>query len=91
MPWYADIDRDRMCSATSFVAVVQQLALSGGVAVAALILEASRTAAGRAELLTSDFALGFVVISVLAAGTALLFHRLAADAGSEVSGHRRAD
>ncbi|MEZ5658644.1 MAG: MFS transporter [Burkholderiaceae bacterium] len=88
---YADIDRDRMSSATSFVAVVQQLALSGGVAVAALILEASRTAAGRAELLTTDFALGFVVISVLAAGTALLFHRLAADAGHEVSGHRRAD
>ncbi|MEZ5651038.1 MAG: MFS transporter [Burkholderiaceae bacterium] len=85
---YADVDRARMSSATSFVAVVQQLALSGGVAVAALILEASRTAAGRSELLSADFALGFVVIATLAAGTALLFQRLAADAGSEVSGHK---
>ncbi|MEZ5729855.1 MAG: MFS transporter [Burkholderiaceae bacterium] len=88
---YADVDRARMSSATSFVAVVQQLSLSGGVAVAALMLEASRSAAGRSDLHSEDFALGFVVIATLAAASALLFQRLAHDAGAEVSGHRPAN
>ncbi|MGE0312184.1 MAG: MFS transporter [Lautropia sp.] len=86
---YCDIDREQMSRATSFVAVVQQLSLSAGVAVAALLLAGSRASAGRSELVAADFAQAFVVVASLASVSTLLFHRLARDAGAEVSGHRR--
>lgn len=86
---YADVEAARMSRATSFVAVVQQLSLSGGVAVAALLLEASRSAEGRTDLLTVDFARAFVVIGAIAVVSTLAFFRLTPDAGAEVSGHGR--
>jgi EmrB/QacA subfamily drug resistance transporter len=86
---YADVDAEQMSRATSFVAVVQQLSLSGGVAVAALLLDGSRAAAGRSVLLTEDFSRAFVAIGVIAVCSTLMYLRLAPDVGTEVSGHRR--
>ncbi|MGF1625739.1 MAG: MFS transporter [Alphaproteobacteria bacterium] len=84
---YADVEPPLMSRATSFSAVMQQLALSIGVAFAALVLEASQAIRGGADLVTADFATAFVAISVLSAASAVIFARLARDAGAEVSGH----
>jgi MFS family permease len=87
---YADIETDQMSRATSFVAVVQQLALSSGVAIAAMLLEAfarrrraHRTAGRRLQpRLHGDRGDRRAV--------RVVFYRLAPDAGAEVSGHRPA-
>jgi hypothetical protein len=84
---YADVPDDQLSQATGFVAVVQQLSLSAGVAVAALLLGASRAAEGRTELVAADFAHGFVGIALLSLSAVALFWRLSPEAGAEVSGH----
>jgi len=85
---YADVPTEDLSSATSFVNVVQQLALSSGVAVAAMVLDGLRMAEGRTELIARDFSVAFVVIAVIAGISAVMFLRLRADAGADVSGHR---
>ncbi len=84
---YADLEPPQLSQATSLVAVVQQLSLAAGVAVAAMLLEASRTLDQRSLLLAADFSRAFVVIGLLSLVSALAFKRLAPDAGAEVSGH----
>jgi EmrB/QacA subfamily drug resistance transporter len=84
---YADVEPRLLSRATSFAAVAQQLALSVGVAFAALVLEASQLARGADDLVTADFAVAFVAIAALALCSAPFFARLGRDAGSEVSGH----
>ena len=88
---YADIEPAQMSDAAAFVAVVQQLALAAGVALAAMLLDASRTADARGTLLTIDFSRAFVAVGLLSVGSVLMFWRLAPDAGAEVSGHGRED
>jgi EmrB/QacA subfamily drug resistance transporter len=85
---YVDIPRDELSLATSFVNVVQQLSLSAGVAVAALVLDGLRVAQGRTELIAEDFRVAFLVIGLLAALSTAMFLALRPDAGAEVSGHR---
>lgn len=85
---YADVPDERLSQATGFVAVVQQLALAGGVAVAAALLGASRALNGRSELLAQDFAYGFLGIALISLLSLLSFVRLAPDAGAVMSGHR---
>ncbi len=85
---YADIDSARMSQATSFVGVVQQLSLSGGVAVAAMLLDLSRSLEGRVNLVAGDFGQAFIAIGLIALASTLFMRRLAPDAGAEVSGHR---
>jgi len=87
---YADIEHEQMSGATAFIGVVQQLSLAGGVALAALLLDLLRGSAGRSQLTAADFQGAFVAIGLLAMLPALLFRRLAPDAGAEVSGHRAA-
>ena len=85
---YADIEQAQMSQATSFVAVVQQLSLAAGVAVAAMLLEASRSLDARSQLLAADFSRALLVVSLISLASVLLYRRLAPDAGAEVSGHR---
>ena len=85
---YSDIEPGRMSRATSFAAAAQQLSLSLGVAFAAIVLEASQALRASDDLVTSDFALGFVAVGLVSSLPFLLFLRLAPDAGAEVSGHR---
>jgi MFS family permease len=84
---YADIDNAAMSRATSFAAVIQQLSMSFGVALAALLLEGSQTWDGRSTLITADFARTFFVIGGLSSLSVFAFMKLRADAGAEVSGH----
>ena len=85
---YADIEHAQMSKATSFVGVVQQLSLSSGVAVAALVLEALRAADDRTVLLAADFSRAFMIIGLISVTSIAIFLRLASNAGTEVSGHR---
>jgi EmrB/QacA subfamily drug resistance transporter len=84
---YADIDPDRMSRATSLASVAQQLSLSIGVSFAALALETSMAARGADALSASDFPLAFLMVGLVSAASVLLFWRLSADAGDEISGH----
>jgi len=88
---YADIVRGKMSSATSLVSVNQQIAISTGVALAALVLELARAARGDAALALPDFAWAFLVVATVSALSALVHRRLACDAGSALSGehHQR--
>ena len=85
---YSDIDSAQMSLATSFVGVVQQLSLSSGVALAAMLLESFRAADGRTLLLAWDFSRAFMVIGVIAVASIVMYVRLPPDAGAVVSGHR---
>ena len=83
---YADITGEPMSRATSFVGMVQQLSLAARVALAALLLETSRTADARSRLLAVDFGRAFVTVGLLSL-LSLVFHvRLAPHAGAEMSG-----
>lgn len=88
---FADIELSQMSRATSFVAVVQQLSLSVGVALAALLLDLFRSSAGRSTLQAGDFSRAFLAIGLVALLPLLMYRRLAPDAGAEVSGHGRSE
>ena len=85
---YSDIEPVAMSRATSFAAAAQQLALSLGVAFAAMVLEVSQFLRGSDDLVTRDCSMGFIAVAIVSAIPCLLFLRLAPDAGAEVSGHK---
>jgi MFS family permease len=86
---YADIDAKRMSRATALMSVNQQLAISTGVAFAALIVESTLHIKGSTALAADDFVPAFLVVGAVAAASALVFARLPHDAGAEMSGHHR--
>jgi EmrB/QacA subfamily drug resistance transporter len=85
---YADIDARRMSRATSLASVGQQLSLSAGVAVGALVVDLSLNWRGQTALSAADFAPAFLVVAAVSAASALIFARLPADAGAEMSGRK---
>ena len=85
---YSDVDEKRMSQATGIVSVGQQVALSGGVALAALVLEGARQWRGDAVLTAADFGPAFAAVAGFSVVAALIHARLASDAGAEVSGKR---
>jgi MFS family permease len=86
---YADIERAQMSRATSFASMMQQLSLSIGVGTGALLLHLTVTLRGGEHLSAGDFAPAFFAVGGLAALSALVYLRLAPDAGAEVSGRAR--
>ena len=84
---YADVSDEEASQATAIVAVGQQLSVAFGVAVAGAILEISTQLRG-SPLSLVDFQIAFFVVGGLSALAALVYVRLPADAGSDVSGHR---
>ena len=83
---YAEIDPPRMSRATSMVAAAQQLSLSTGVAVGALVVEITLRLKHSPSMGINDFPPAFLFVSLLAASAALIFMRLPPDAGAELSG-----
>jgi EmrB/QacA subfamily drug resistance transporter len=83
---YADIDQRRMSRATALASVGQQLSISTGVAVGALMVELSLRFRGSEQILVSDFTLAFVVVALISGSSALVFRALPANAGAEMSG-----
>jgi MFS family permease len=86
---YADIDIKAMSRATSFASVAQQLSLSAGVAMGALVLELQRIGRPDASVGAGDFPLAFVLVAAIAASSALVFARLPKDAGANLSARAR--
>lgn len=84
---YADIDAPQMSRATAMTAVAQQLSLSVGVAIGALVVESTLHWHGGRAIGADDFAPAFIVVGLISASSALIFARLPHDAGAEMSGH----
>ncbi len=85
---YADIDNASLSKATSFSAVAQQLSLTSGVAIAAAVVEATRAMTPGATIGAADFPPAFFAVASITAASALIFLRLAPDAGADLSGHK---
>src|SRR5271163_822144 len=86
---YADVPNPMMSSASTLASMAQQLFLSLGVALGAMLLHMSLRASGSTQLTTSDFTPAFIVMGVLALASSLLFIPLEYHAGDEVSGRQR--
>jgi EmrB/QacA subfamily drug resistance transporter len=82
----ADIDQPDMSQATSFTSAFQQIALSLGVTVAALMLQLALALRHSHILIASDFVPAFIVVGSIAAISFVNFARLPKDAGAEVAG-----
>jgi len=86
---FAEVTRETMSQASGIASMAQRLAQSLGVAIGAYALQISSIAQGHAEIVAADFPPAFVAIALLSA-LSLFFHAaLPAEAGAEVSGHRR--
>jgi len=84
---YAEISEAEASQATAISAVVQQISVALGVAVAGGILEAAVQIKGT-PLDLADFHIAWFIVALVAAISALSFLRLPPDAGANVSGHR---
>ena len=82
---YADIDQARVSRATSLVSVMQQLAISTGVALGALAVELTLHFHAQPELTAADFPPAFIAVSVISVASILIFARLSPDAGAELA------
>jgi EmrB/QacA subfamily drug resistance transporter len=85
---YADVPNSSMSSASTLSSMAQQLFLSLGVALGAMLLHISLGTHG-GQLRTHDFTPAFVVMGVLALLSSLFFLPLEYHAGDEVSGRQR--
>jgi len=85
---YAEIEPAKMSRATALVAAAQQLSLSTGVAVGALVVEITLRLKHGAAMGATDFPPAFLVVGALAATAGLIFARLSPDAGAELSGRK---
>jgi len=83
---YADIGQADMSRATSFASVAQQVSLSLGVAIGALILQAAQALRGEMHITQADFAIAFWIVAVIGAVSVILFLRLPKGAGEELAG-----
>ena len=79
---YADISDRSMSQATSFTSVAQQLSISSGVTVAALVLESMRHVRGGTDILVSDFQIAFLVVGAISMCSILFVLPLPWDAGA---------
>ncbi len=85
---YAEVTPPVMSRATSMVAAFQQLSLSTGVAVGALVVELTLRLKDTSLMSAADFPPAFLAIALLSASAALVFMRLPPEAGAELSGRR---
>lgn len=86
---FAEVPPERLSRATALYGTLQQLSPALGVVLATATLEVSRALQGRDALSAADFSTGFLVAAAVVLASVPLHARLAADAGVEVSGHRR--
>ena len=81
---YAEVTAERLSSATSFTAVLQQVSGSVGITLAAIALETCGALRGTAAPDLGNFPFVFGIIACLALGSATLFARLRRDAGQSM-------
>jgi EmrB/QacA subfamily drug resistance transporter len=82
---YADVDYHRMSRATSLIAVAQQLSISVGVAIGALVVDLTLWARGHSVITAADFQPAYLTIAVIAGCASFVFARMPVDAGAELA------
>jgi MFS family permease len=82
---YAEIDKRRMSRATSLVSVAQQLSMSTGIAVGALMVELTMRFSDHGAISAESFPPAFLLVGALSASAAFVFIGLAPDAGAELA------
>jgi EmrB/QacA subfamily drug resistance transporter len=87
---YAELEPGKMSRATALVSAAQQLSLSTGVAIGALVVETTVRLKHGAAMSALDFPPAFLAIGALSASAVLIFKQLAPDAGSELIGRAAA-
>jgi EmrB/QacA subfamily drug resistance transporter len=85
---YADIAQPMMSGASTLSSMAQQLFLSLGVTVAALVLHIALALRHSTTLIAGDFSAAFIVIGLISLASVIFFVPLEHHAGAEVSGHR---
>ena len=85
---YAEIEPAKMSRATAMVAAAQQLSLSTGVAVGALVVELTLQLKHSPAMGINDFPPAFLFVGLLSASAVFIFMRLPSDAGAELSGRK---
>jgi len=83
---FAEIEPARMSRATSLAAVCQQLSVSMGVALGALTVELVRDFRGESIIGPTDFAPAFAMVACISALSIVVFARMPANAGAEMTG-----
>jgi EmrB/QacA subfamily drug resistance transporter len=86
---YAEVDQSEMSQATSFTSVFQQIALSFGITMGALMLQVSLAIRHSDTLKASDFPAAFLLVGFVSLMSFVSFARLPKDAGEEVAGRKR--
>jgi EmrB/QacA subfamily drug resistance transporter len=82
---YSDITPERMSHASSFAAMAQQLGVTLGVGVAALVMHLSMALRGSTSLAIIDVDAGYVVIGLLCVASIVSFRRLPPLAGANLN------
>jgi len=83
---YAELEPRQLSKATAMVSAAQQLSLSTGVAVGALIVEITLWLKHSQTMGAADFPPAFLAVSILSASAGLIFARLRPNAGAELIG-----
>lgn len=85
---FSDISQRKMSRATTITSMFQQLAMSFGVAVGALLLHVTLLVRGTSALGANDFWPALVGVSLISLSSVLFYVPLKPEAGAEVSGHK---
>ena len=85
---FADIDKAHSGDANTLNSLVQQVAMTLGVAAAAFGLQASQAMRGASVLAARDFQFAFLGVALCGALALIFYAKLSAETGREVSGHR---
>ena len=88
---YAEIEPSLMSRATAITSVAQQLALSSGVAVGALVVQITMLLRHDAVMSAADFPPAFLIVAASTAAASLIFLRLPGDAGAVMAGREAAN
>jgi EmrB/QacA subfamily drug resistance transporter len=86
---YEAIPTERVSVANSFYTTLQQLMLSIGVCVGALILKFTMTLAHNTEPSRLNFSAAFLIVTLISLSSTRWHRAFAHDAGHEMSGHRQ--
>jgi EmrB/QacA subfamily drug resistance transporter len=84
----SDVPQPRMSQASSFSSIAQQLSLSVGVGIGAMVLHFTILLSGSDVPNAADFPPAFFLVGAIATVSLLFYLPLRADAGAEVTGHR---
>lgn len=82
---FADLENKQMSQGTSITSVAQQLSIAAGVAIAAIVLDATRYVRGDLAIVAEDFAPAFVLVGIIAMCSALFFIGLPKNAGASLT------